>query len=152
MHDINGKTLHVGDEVTSHAFGLCKILGVEDEDNWQKEGANLRLKPTDTAEFCARVHIAQLVKVRTWKELAAEALAVQDACNLSGVVISFGHIIREVRTRLEGEGKGGTDAVNAHPVCQLFADKVAHLTNTQTFGNDEVSKAYKWAYDVKGGV
>jgi hypothetical protein len=84
--------------------------------------------------------------MRTWKELAEQALAVQDACNLSGVVISFATIIKEVRARLEEEKQGGTDNVNTHPVCVLFADKIAHLTGTQSLGNDVVSAAYTWAY------
>lgn len=151
MHDINGKTLHVNDEITSYAFGLCKIVGVEDEDNEMKQGANVRVRDAKGDEFCVRTHIAQVVKVRTWKELASEALAVQDACNLSGVVQSFVHIIREVRTRLEADGSSGNDKVAQHPICILFADKIAHLTNTQTIGDERVMRAYTEVYKLKEG-
>ncbi len=147
MHDINGKALHIGDDIHTYAFGLCHIVGVESEDNELKQGANVRVKDAKGDEFCLRTHIARATKVRTWKDMAGEALAVQNACNLSGVVISFSHIINEVRTRLDAEGKGGTDNVNTHPVCLLFADKIAHLTGTQHFGDDNVSRAYNWAHD-----
>ncbi len=85
--------------------------------------------------------------VRTWPELAQVALDIQNACNLSGIVISFSKIISEVRARLESEGSGGTDYVNNHPVCVLFADKIAHLTNTQFLGGEVIGKAYQWAFD-----
>lgn len=88
---------------------------------------------------------------RTWKSMAQEALQVQDACNLSGVVHSFSRIITEVRARLELEGKLSTEVVNQHPVCVLFSDKVAHLTGTQSFGGDSVTNAYKWAHSQLEG-
>ena len=147
MHDINGKVLHVGDQITTYGMGLAKITRIIDEDNVEKQGACVEVDGKEGKREI-RLHVAGAVKVRTWKELATEALAVQDACNLSGVVISFGHVIREVRAMLEAENKGGTDAVNTHPVCVLYADKVAHLTGTQGFGNDGVGAAYTWAHDL----
>jgi hypothetical protein len=79
------------------------------------------------------------------QELAREALAVQDACNLSGVVHSFAKAITHLREALPN---AGTDEINAHPVCALWSDKIAHLTGTQTFGQDAVMRAYKWAHDM----
>lgn len=84
--------------------------------------------------------------MRTWKQLAQGALDVQDACNLSGVVHSFSKVVTEVRDLLESEGPYSTDTINYHPVCRLYADKIAHLTGTQTIGNDSVLEAYKWAH------
>ncbi len=53
------------------------------------------------------------------------ALQVQDACNLSGVVHSFSKDIIRVREEL---GVGcGTEEVNKHPVCILYATQIAHL-------------------------
>lgn len=85
---------------------------------------------------------------KEWKKLAKGALDIQDACNLSGVVISFSKVIIEVRRLLEAEGKLSTDEVNNHPVCVLYADKIAHLTGTQYIGHGKVMWAYKWAHDV----
>lgn len=153
MHDINGKALHIGSEVYSSVYGLLLIKAMKEEHDSDKGGALIECVgiARGGGSIELRTHEHKVTKVRTWKELAIEALAVQDACNLSGVVLSFGTIIQEVRNRLESEGKGGTDAVNNHPICQLYADKVAHLTNTQTLGNDEVAKAYMWAHDTKEG-
>jgi len=88
----------------------------------------------------------------TWRELAVQALNVQDACNLSGVVHGFARTIGDVRALLEAEGKGGTDAVNNHPVCRLWADKVASLTGTQGGGSTEIEEAYKWAFTQSGAA
>jgi hypothetical protein len=156
MHDVNGKPLHIGDEVFTYAYGLTIIKAVKEEYDMHKGGALIECigvgRGGGSVEI--RTHEQRAVKVRSWRAMAEEALGVQNACNLSGVVHSFSTIITEVRTRLEAEGKGGTDAVNTHPVCILFADKVAHLTGTQGFGNDGVGAAYTWAHDLtskKGG-
>jgi hypothetical protein len=56
-----------------------------------------------------------------------EALAVQDACNLSGVLASwFTHLqtIREEADRLQE----GSNWIHVHPINILFASKVASLT------------------------
>lgn len=80
---------------------------------------------------------------KTIKQLAQEALDVQNACNLSGVVHGFSRAMSELCALVPG-----TDARNKHPVAVLWADKVAHLTGTQDLGNDVVTKAYSWAYDM----
>jgi hypothetical protein len=80
---------------------------------------------------------------RTMADLAREALAVQDACNLSGVVHGFSRSISRLRALLEAEGKGGTDAVNGHPICQLWADKIASLAGVQDVGCEAYSAAYQ---------
>jgi len=36
----------------------------------------------------------------------------------------------------------GTDAANRHCVAVLWADKIAHLTGTQNYGNKRVISAY----------
>lgn len=83
---------------------------------------------------------------RTLKELAKEALDVQDACNLSGVAHGFARAMTDL-----GEHTRGTDERNKHPVAVLWADKIAHLTGTQDLGNDVTTKAYSWAYDLLKG-
>lgn len=55
------------------------------------------------------------------------ALAVQGACNLSGVVRSFSDIMTRIWEEANKDGKG-TDWVNKHPICVLFAEQIAHLS------------------------
>lgn len=75
---------------------------------------------------------------RTIKELCSEALAVQDACNLSGVVHSFSRVMTDLRANLPN---AGTEAINRHAVSVLFASKIASLTGS------EFSDAFSVAYD-----
>ena len=75
---------------------------------------------------------------RTIKELASEALRVQDACNLWAVVNGFSRALGD----LDEHCKGSTERDN-HPVAKLWADKVTHLTGTQTIGNDGVMAAFE---------
>lgn len=56
-----------------------------------------------------------------------QALEVQEACNLSGVVHSFDAILSRLWDEARRLGKG-TDWVNTHPICVLFADKISSLT------------------------
>lgn len=63
--------------------------------------------------------------MRTLKDLAEEAIVVQDACNLSGVIHSWSESIRELR-RLKPELD--TVGINTHPINQLFAYKVWDLS------------------------
>lgn len=87
---------------------------------------------------------------RTLKELAQEALDVQNACNLSGVVHGFARAMGDLMAHTKS-----TDERNQHPIAILWADKVAHLTGTQSFGcyvcnggRDPVTQAYSWAHDM----
>lgn len=57
------------------------------------------------------------------------ALLVQDACNLSGVVISFAEAMKV----LCKEGLD-TDARNNHPIAILFSSKIASLTGSESMG------------------
>ena len=75
---------------------------------------------------------------RTLKQLAQEALNVQDACNLSGVAHGFARCMSDLMDLVPS----GTDARNNHPIARLWADKIAHLTGTQRLGNDAVMDAY----------
>lgn len=77
----------------------------------------------------------------TDKEIAQEALDVQDACNLSGVVHSFSRIM----SALSEKGLG-TDAKNTHPAAILFASKIASLTGSEH--GSAFSSAYTWAQDT----
>ena len=69
---------------------------------------------------------------RTMEQLGQEALLVQDASNLSGVVHSFSRAISRLRVLLREQGMESTEAVNTHPVCVLFSSKIASLTNSES--------------------
>jgi hypothetical protein len=70
----------------------------------------------------------------------AAALAVQDACNLSGVVHAWSRSLSAIweRARECGEGTGW---VNAHPINVLFASKVSSLTGSE--GDGRYSEAHR---------
>lgn len=80
---------------------------------------------------------------RSLKDLAREALAVQDACNLCGVAQSFARAMIDL-----GEHARGTDERNRHPIAILWSDKIAHLTGTQNLGDDRVAEAYRAVYAI----
>jgi hypothetical protein len=73
--------------------------------------------------------------------LAKDALLVQDACNLSGVVHSLSramHAIWEVSNR-----KGlGTDYVNQHPIVAMYLDKLCQLNCHAMLENPRLTQSY----------
>lgn len=71
-------------------------------------------------------------------KLAADAIAVQDACNLSGVV----HAFSRAMTALSEMGLD-TNAKNTHPIAILYSSKIASLTGSESRG--AFSTAYDWA-------
>lgn len=87
---------------------------------------------------------------RSLKDLARNALDVQDACNLSGVVHSFSRDITRLRALLSAEPDFSTDKLNRHPICKLYADKIAHLTGTQSITGAGIDHAYAWAHKEIG--
>lgn len=80
---------------------------------------------------------------RTLDELMVEALQVQDACNLSGVVHSFSRALTELREN----GINDTDALNNHPISVLYSDKIASLTQSGDFYT--VNKACDMAHEAE---
>jgi hypothetical protein len=71
------------------------------------------------------------------------ALDVQDASNLSGVVLQFARDMRRINEEVRAAG-GGTDQVNRHPVCRLYAEQIAWLTGA---GSGD-AETYRQAYDA----
>ncbi len=65
---------------------------------------------------------------RTLQQLAREALGIQDACNLSGLVYAWA---RSMRRLCELCPDLGTDERNTHPINVLWSDKCASLTGSQ---------------------
>jgi hypothetical protein len=71
------------------------------------------------------------------RQICSDALTVQDACNLTGVLRSF----HEAACWLQRNTKS-TDAVCQHPAMKLFADKVASLTGMQHCSLDTYRQAH----------
>lgn len=65
---------------------------------------------------------------RSMKELAEEALFIQNACNLSGLVFGLERTMRRFNALNPGMG---TDKRNTHPIFVLWTDKLASLTGAQ---------------------
>lgn len=55
-------------------------------------------------------------------KMARDALAVQNACNMSGVAISFGKVVPELRSLL------GSWDVSEHPIVQLWVCKLYEMS------------------------
>jgi hypothetical protein len=67
------------------------------------------------------------MKTMSIREAAQLAIDVQDACNLSGVLASFQHIVSDVLWPEAHRLNKGTAFVNQHPVCVLFLSKLCSL-------------------------
>ena len=55
------------------------------------------------------------------------AIHSQSACNLSGLLYSFSDVMQRIRNEAKLKNKG-TDWINSHPICRLYAEQVYHLT------------------------
>jgi hypothetical protein len=88
---------------------------------------------------------------RSLAELAKNAIDVQNAVNLSGVVISFARDISRLRVILnESLGKDfSTDKLNQHPICVMYASKIDSLTVGYEGGPDSrFTNAYDWCQEA----
>ena len=72
----------------------------------------------------------------TLKKACADALFVQSACNLSGVVFAFARIMQLICNESNRLHKG-TDWKNQHPIVRLFAEQIQFLSAPM-----EYSKAF----------
>lgn len=83
---------------------------------------------------------------RTLEQLAEEAILVQDACNLSGVIHAWSRAISRLRqlTNL------GTDDLNTHPINVMWASKVGSLTRIGEGDYQKFSDAYDYCKNLVG--
>jgi len=86
--------------------------------------------------------------MKTIQQWASDAVLVQNACNLSGVAISFAEFMKDLRQTYPNKG---TDWYNRHPVAVLFSDKIASLTGTQMGDFLYFSKAGNYCQDLVDG-
>jgi hypothetical protein len=80
--------------------------------------------------------------MRTLQELAAEALAVQDASNLSDAAQSFAAAMKDL-----GEYVSGPRERNEHPITLLWVDKLADLSR---YDARRVQASYREVYVLAG--
>ena len=66
-----------------------------------------------------------------------DAITSQGACNLSGIVHSFSEILPKIWEEARASGEG-TDWVNTHPICILFAEQIKHLARGDYFEAYEI--------------
>ncbi len=79
---------------------------------------------------------------RTLQELAQEALEIQGACNLCGLVQSFARALIDLNALSRNDG---TTERNQHPIVIVWLDKLNSLAGIQDFGNKadmKISRAY----------
>ncbi len=69
------------------------------------------------------------------QEAAKSALAVQDAVNLSAVVLEFNEVCRECLWPAARERELGTSWINQHPITTVFLDKLCALNGVVTDSN-----------------
>lgn len=79
--------------------------------------------------------------MRNIKELAKEAITIQDACNLSGLVHGWSRSITELREIMPATG---TEAINRHPINKLRASKLLELSGAGLAGGEAYEEALKW--------
>jgi hypothetical protein len=81
------------------------------------------------------------------QQLAQQAIDVQDACNLLGVVNSYAGALLNLRDCLAAEGIRGSDELANHPVNRLWADKIKSMAGFRFDGGEYNSKHWTDAYD-----
>ncbi|RPI56468.1 MAG: hypothetical protein EHM49_00300 [Deltaproteobacteria bacterium] len=75
----------------------------------------------------------------------ANAVMVQNACNLSGVVREFAIVCKKIWDEAWEKGHG-TTWVNTHPICRMYAEQINFLAS----GRDYM-EAYEEC-EKKGGL
>ena len=75
-----------------------------------------------------------------------DALNSQSACNLSGIVHTFSKVVSKIWEHAHSDGRG-TEWVNKHPICRLYAEQIAHLSGAGMGDSDSYHKAYTACMD-----
>ena len=74
-----------------------------------------------------------LMPAKTIKDLAKDAEAVQNACNLSGVVHSFSKACSYLRLLMNESPEGfSQEAFHSHPIIRAWVSKIQSLTGEMT--------------------
>jgi hypothetical protein len=70
-----------------------------------------------------------------------DAINVQDACNLSGVVKSLARVMDKIWDEAR-EGNRGTDWVNRHPIVRLYIEQLVYLNHGGMGDSDSYQSSY----------
>jgi hypothetical protein len=79
--------------------------------------------------------------MRSLKQLANDAIEVQDACNINAVARGMIRAMDDLRELHKGQMFGSYE-LNAHPVTRLWAHKLADLSNMADTGSELYGHAY----------
>ena len=82
----------------------------------------------------------------TLAQLAQNALDASNACNLSGVVISFARDIQSLRLLAREQGWDSSEKINSHPVSVLYSQAIGNITGSES--GLAYSKAYEACKDM----
>lgn len=83
--------------------------------------------------------------MKTIKQLAQDAIEVQDACNGFAVANAYGKTLDDLRNALKAAGEPtDTDALNTHPVNRLWVSKLHDLAGMGLSDMDRYAAAYNW--------
>lgn len=75
--------------------------------------------------------VLKVVDTRTLRELAKEAIDIQDACNVSALVFGWARCMERFNELFH---KCDGDFRNTHPINVMWSDKLASLTGAQYGG------------------
>lgn len=109
---------------------LTEILDILDPD--LDEGSE-ETPFDELAGICVTIP-ARVLEWKTWKELAKEAIRIQNSVNMGGVSASFADVVKNVQHLLEKVGKNNTDNVRTHPIVKLWTCKMADLSGLSVSG------------------
>jgi hypothetical protein len=89
--------------------------------------------------------------MRTLKEMAAEAIVIQNACNPLGLTKTFAKVTQDLADRLREEGKGSTSLVCRHPIFCLWASKLHELAGMGLSDTERYGQAYQACRELAEG-
>ena len=81
------------------------------------------------------------------ERIATEALQIQNACNLSGLVFAFASAMQVICELSHRGGNAGTEFKNRHPVVVMWVSKLDSLSGASDM--DIFSKAMTWCEERK---
>lgn len=83
--------------------------------------------------------------MKTLRQLADDAIAMQDACNGFAIANGFGRAMTDLRDALKEAGEPtDTDAFRNHPIYRLWASKIHDLAGMGLSDTDRYAEAYNW--------
>ena len=83
--------------------------------------------------------------MKTLKQLAEDAIQMQDACNGYAIANAYGKTMSDLREALKEAGEPtDTDALRNHPINRMWASKIHDLAGMGLSDTDRYSEAYNW--------